>query len=352
VPDDDSVLVVPLRANAHSLLAGAPVAALRRRLKFASLLYDRLFLETGIYTASAGPNGSSGFVDPPTATHPARWQSPAERRAGTGNSFMVLVGGRVAVQSVASISWSATLQPFADELPQGIDWVDFVRPPKPTGQVQQLVQRWTWDDQRNPALESAIPVRFVRNLVIDDANRDLALAVAAGAAVTIDRLHGQVVAQRFNDDNGGWRLRGYAVPILFPHVGDLQWTTIADLRREPEIARFRAVLRQVEDEAMDEAASGDIQAAAHHAYENHLAAANAKLDGILGPARRAAIGLVIGAGSGFATMGITGPAGILAGTALGAAPTTVIDIRKVVRQRRSRGWVSVHQRITAQRGSG
>jgi hypothetical protein len=145
-------------------------------------------------------------------------------------------------------------------------------------------------------LESAIPVRFVRNRVIGDANRDLVLAVAAGAAVTIDRIHGQVVAQRFNDDDG-WRLRGYAVPILFPHVGDLPWTAIADLRRKREMARFRAVLREVETEAMAEAANGDIEAAAHHAYERHLAAAVGKLEGMIGPARRAVTGLIIGGGA-------------------------------------------------------
>lgn len=196
MPENESILVVPLRANAHTLVSGAPVAALRRRLKFASLFYDHLFLEAGIFTASAGPNGSSGFVSPPTEAHPARWQTPAERRAGTGDSFMVLIDGRVAVSSEASISWSATLQPFADELPPGIDWVEFVKSSNPTGEADRLAQRWRLNDQRNGALESAIPVRFVRNLVIDNANRDLVLAVAAGAAVTIDRLHNQVVAQR------------------------------------------------------------------------------------------------------------------------------------------------------------
>ena len=44
VPQNESVLVVPLRSNASTLLAGAPIAAMRRRLKFASLFYDRLFL--------------------------------------------------------------------------------------------------------------------------------------------------------------------------------------------------------------------------------------------------------------------------------------------------------------------
>lgn len=125
--------------------------------------------------------------------------------------------------------------------------------------------------------------------------------------------------------------------------------TVADLRREREIARFRAVLWEVEEEATAEAASGDTEAAAHHAYERHLATAVGKLEGIAGPVRRVVAGFVIGGSAGFATTGIAGPGGILAGAALGTAPPAIIDIRKMLRQRRSRGWVSVHQRITALR---
>jgi integrase len=57
VPENESVIVVPLQSNASALLAGAPVAALRRRLKFASLFLDRLLLETGIFRVHAGPSG-------------------------------------------------------------------------------------------------------------------------------------------------------------------------------------------------------------------------------------------------------------------------------------------------------
>jgi hypothetical protein len=53
--DAESALLVPLRSNAHTLLAGAPVAAMRRRLKWASILFDRVYLEAGILHAQAGP---------------------------------------------------------------------------------------------------------------------------------------------------------------------------------------------------------------------------------------------------------------------------------------------------------
>lgn len=354
MPENESVLVVPLRSNAHTLVTGAPIAALRRRLKFASLFYDRLLLETGIFRSYAGPTGASSFIVPPSDQDPPRWQTPAERHAGTGVTFAVALGpagppdataAHTMVSSEASISWAATLHPFADELPPGTDWVDFVRSPGPEGAVKELAQQWTRADERNRSLERAIPVRFVRDAVIKSANRDLVLGVANGSAVTVDPLHQQVVAQRFKDDEG-WRLRGYAVPILLPQVGDWRWDAVAELRRDRHVARFRAVLREVEEEATAEAVGGDIEAAVHHAYERHLAAAAGGLENLGAIAHRALRGFVIGGIAGFATSGIIGPMGTVAGAAVGAAPAAIVDVRDTIRQRRSRGWVSVHQRIT------
>jgi hypothetical protein len=320
---------------------------MRRRLKFASLFYDRLLLETGILRVNVGPHGSSSFIVPPTDADPPRWQTPAERRAGTGVTFVVAVSPdgrpdatpRTAVASEAAIAWTATLHPFVDELPQGTDWVDFVTSRNPAGAVQQLAQQWIWADERNRALERAIPIKFVRDTIINSANRDLALGAAAGVSVTTDRLHSQVAAQRFNDDS--WKLRGYAVPIVFPHVGDLPWEAIADIRRDRSMTRFRQILREVEQQAAAEALGGDIEAAANRIYRRRLAEASEAIDtvGIIG--HKTLAGFAIGGYTGFLTAGIIGPLGIVACAAAGVIPGTVLDVRNMIRQRRSQGWVSL-----------
>lgn len=354
MPDSESILVVPLRSNAYTLLTGKPIATIRRRLKFASLFYDRLLLETGIFRVNAGPSGSSSFIVPPTEEDPPHWQTPAERHAGTGVPFVVMITPdgrpdatpRTAVSSVASICWTATLHPFEDELPPGTDWVDFVKSIDPADEVGRMAQRWTRADERNPALEHAIPVRFARQVVINSANRDLVLAAAAGCSVTVDPLHMQVVTQRFKDADG-WGLRGYSVPVLFPAVADMPWEAIADLRRDRNIAQFRAVLREVEAEAGVEVARGDIEAAAHHAYERHLAKASGRLEGVGSVTRRTAAGIVIGGAIGVATSPIAGPLAIVVSTGAAAVLSTIGDVRNMLRQRQSRGWVTVHHRITS-----
>jgi hypothetical protein len=60
------------------------------------------------------------------------------------------------------------------------------------------------------------------------------------------------------------RMGGHTVPILFPKVSDKPWEVIAEVHRDRSMASFRAVLREVEAEALAEAAGGDIEAAAHH----------------------------------------------------------------------------------------
>jgi hypothetical protein len=71
--------VVPLRSNARTLVAGGAVAAMRERLKYASLFYDSLLLESGIFRVQAGPTGSSSFIVPPAAEDPPRWQTVAAK---------------------------------------------------------------------------------------------------------------------------------------------------------------------------------------------------------------------------------------------------------------------------------
>jgi hypothetical protein len=252
------------------------------------------------------------------------------------------------VASEATICWTATLHPFADELPPGTDWVEFGTSRDPAGDVQQLAQQWTWADEHNRSLEHAIPIKFVRDTIIKSANRDLALAATTGVSVTADRLHAQVVAQRFNDRQG-WNLQGYTIPLLFPQAGELSWKAIAELRHDRNMARFRAVLSEVEEEATVEAAKGDVKTAAVHAYMRHLADASGRLEGIGSSVRRTGIGIVVSGAIGTATLPIPTPWGIVVGTAAGAIPTTISDVRNVTRQRQAKGWVALHQRITSGR---
>lgn len=369
MPADESVLLVPLRSNASALLNGAPVAVLRRRLKYASIFFDRLLLETGMFYLHAGPTVSLSVIGDFNEERPHRWQNAAVRHRDENQQFRVTIGleyegGKPPTfdttgPAESAIDWAATLEPFADELPRGADWVEFARvtpesvkftsaaPLEPVRSFEDLADQWTRADEENLALRQAIPVPFVRDTVIGNVNHDQAYAASSGFDLTIDSFHQRVVTQRFSDETG-WRVHGYIVPIIIPEVGRLPWQVIADLRHDRNMVRFRAVLKEVEEEALAEAAGGDIEAAAHHVYERHLERAT-PVEGISVPVGHTAGGLLISATAGVATSPIAGMGGIIASTLLGTVIGGVLDARSYIRQRKSKGWLTVVMRIRGDR---
>ena len=86
------------------------------------------------------------------------------------------------ISSETSFLWEATLQPFAAELPSDCDWIEFVGAPPMTAELDGLAHDWNQKDKANGVLSSQLPIDFVRDRVIEDTNKDLALVLGAGAA--------------------------------------------------------------------------------------------------------------------------------------------------------------------------
>ena len=182
--------------------------------------------------------------------------------------------------------------------------------------------------------------------MIKSANRDLILAVGSGFSASQDALHTRVVANRFADDHSDWRLQGYALPILIPNVADVAWTEIVAIRKEKGLQQLRGVLAEIESETMEVAVKdGDLEESVHRALEKHLGRMAAKSDSLGNIAKRTMLGLVIGVSSGLATVGLTGPAGILASSSAGSVIGAALDARAVIRDRGARQWIAVMNRI-------
>jgi hypothetical protein len=349
-------LLIPLRSNAFGLLAGSPVEAVRRRLKFASTFYESILLEAGALRITAGPGGS--FVEVSGDSQDARFQTPRERASVRGQSFVVNMGAETQpgvaasrmhtiIESESAIGWSATLAPFLRELPGEADWFHPVRTSDPTGPAGSLVRNWTTADLRSDSVRKSIPEQFVRSLVVKHANRDLVIAAAAGIAVSQDSLHRRVLDQRFNDA-ADLRPTGFAMPILFPNVGDLSWQQIMELRNHKAMVRFRSIIREVEAGALARANGGDLEAAAHATYRDYLSRAAGPLDTLPSILKRSPISLVLGGAAGAATMGITGPLGVAVGAVLGTGLDSGTQAVKALRARGDRAWLSVHRQLTSE----
>lgn len=353
------MVVVPLACNAHALLAGSPVESVRRRLKLASLLYERILLEHGVIQVHAGPTGSFMTRHVPDSGTPSAWQTATQRGKVQASTFGVGVGRETTpgipateintlMSSQATIGWVGTLEPFRSELPVGCDWIDyFYRPQSHPAHVSELARRWSSRDEMNQVLAKEFPDRYVRSRIISNANEELAIAAVAGVVLSADPLHIRVIALRL-DAETNWSAQGFALPILLPTVVDLDWAAIANLRRDRGIEYLRKTLREVETEALELAVSGgDLEEQIHRTYERRLASAVGRVDSLGVVARRTLAGFGIGTAAGFATSFITGPLGVLAGSALGSVVGAGIDTHHALRARRSKAWVGVMTRIQA-----
>lgn len=251
------------------------------------------------------------------------------------------------MHSDPGIAWESTFEPFAWEIPSAVNWIRFTPAlsakalPRP---VQALADSWSRADQRNDALQSAVPIDTIRNVIIENANRDVAAATVGGIAAAVDSTHAQVLARRFQDEVG-WQTEGYALPIVLPQVASLPWDAIIEIRKDPNIARFRALLREVESEVAQRAPTEGLRRAVDRIYMRELGRAVGRVESVMPPAMRAFQVVVFGLGGGLTTMGIAGFGGLAAGTALGAVAGGVFDVRKVLKRRTSAGWATVHQQI-------
>jgi hypothetical protein len=111
-----------------------------------------LMLESGIFRMYAGAGGSFSSVDPPTGNDAPRWETPRQRHHAEQAPFQVSIGRETApgvpaatmqpmLASDSKIAWTATLLPFAVELPATVDWIQFGRFSKPGPSVEQAAQR-------------------------------------------------------------------------------------------------------------------------------------------------------------------------------------------------------------------
>lgn len=336
------------------------MASVRRRLKMASIAYETLLLESGAWEVSAGEGGTFTMYYPTADDGLYPWQTPRDRGEGQSGRFTLSVApeetpGQAAsgpyttvVDTIPSISWRATLEPFWLEIRDDAPWVRYVVLKPLTKEMDHLARQWRASDERGEILAQRLPDHFSRREVIKGANHDLAFAAVSRLSLSIDGLHAKLIASRLTDDHQ-WHPEGFAVPILFPDLGAASWRTVQDLRGHQAINTFRSQLAEIESEAKEEISSGgDLEAAVHRKYQGNLADASSKLDDAAPGWPMTVVNFAIGTAAGFATIGITGPIGPIAGALTGTVIGRVIEISTAQRRKRS-SWLALDPLMRAPR---
>jgi hypothetical protein len=256
----------PLRSNAASLVKGAPLRSVLRRVKLSALLHDEVRLEEGIWDGQAGPRGAMQWWSPPGARAGRSWQTARERGEAVKHDFMVAMKStgapdsapaRPVVQSPTTARWWATFEPLRYDLPRAYPWLLFGHAEiSPDGKTRS--DEWARIDKEDALIRRHMPVHFHRSMVVDSANLDLMLGAQMGSAVSLDRLHAWIASAKLK--------RGDARPVFGPHALDIlvpsrfeefDWDDIDELRRHPGLKDYRRILADIEETALDGSSSLD-----------------------------------------------------------------------------------------------
>lgn len=337
-------VLFPLRSNAYSLVAGAGVESVRRRLKIAALMFDRLILEAGQVTIGAGPTGNVEF---PRLSSPARWQAASDRKQGT--PLTLAIGSndspreyRTALHIECSLLWQPTFDPFADELPgSAIDWLSFGEAkPEKLPALKRIAAIGARADQSSDAFRERFSDGMARAMVATNMNRDLVLAAAEGCAISVDPLHRRLIDARALAGTVRPAFGPAALKILYPRVERLAWTDIVAIREHKDVEYLRAALREIEHESTLVASSAaGFTADVRERFDAALAAANLRLrSSTLKKFAFGLIGLVAGEIATFLSTGVPLVGGVVGfATGLGAEEAT--DAVKRPR------WLAAHEAL-------
>lgn len=337
----------PLRSNASALLQGAPVRSVTDRLKFASLLYEDVMVESGCLMVFVGRESTVILPLVRSAPHNSNWQTPRERASSRG-SQIILTHTEEEIRresSPAIVAWQPTFEPLRPKLPASTaSWLHFVESDPPHKASLTEVYRGSkwWDEDVEGELQRKLPDDYVRWVIIKHAKADWASAVNQDAAISMDLLHSLVIESGIAVEERRADAGALVLPILLPHVTSLPWDELSDLRKHSAIADLRQTWQEIGLEVLErsQAEGGPVDTRVHEVYEGRLLRANERVDSIKGQLVTTIVGFVVGE---IAGLGATAAAGVpvpLVGGIVGAAASWKVERLAAARRTRPHRWLA------------
>lgn len=248
------VCLFPLRTNAAFYREHGRLD-LRQRVKEATLLYETVVLEDGVYSAVAGPTRSLEMLEPASdeVVDNLRRLKPrggtfslALRHDATGARRVLAASERAERRFVAE--YHSIVREFLQdtgtrELPPWISLAPFALTPS----VQNRIGALAREDARRPGFWRRGGSSHFRDVVLKNLNHDLLLSACLEAFVSLDGYFSPLVRRKRGVESG----KGvFALRVLFPNFGSLGWKQVMEVRDHPGIADFRAKLAEIEEEAL------------------------------------------------------------------------------------------------------
>jgi hypothetical protein len=270
-PTDETRILFALRTNVELFKTPEGYLELEERLKIASLLYDKLVLQSGFYCLQSATKGFYDLFNPTISNDEAanlrayygdldkRKPSPEPRvivqNPNTGDVNTVDFGPTEAIYFAEFQSLLANAGIF--EAP----WVEWWN-----GQIQNKPTIAQWIHQQDELDSAQLDLekgtersQGLEQKAVQALNHDIALSVALSATLSADPLHLDLMRLKLGRLDFK-RLNHQAVVELgLPTVRDVPWDEIADLRQDPGMRDFRRVVNEIEKEIANSTASDEEQ---------------------------------------------------------------------------------------------
>ena len=243
----------PLRTNAGFYREKGAVN-LRQRFKEATLLYDHVVLEYGVYSATIGQRISVEF-------HSDWDASKNEKVRGSrpkGGKFSLAIGKTGSDRRIALAVDEPSERRFASEFQSMIsdvvtetddhlpDWLrieGYELPLQTKRQIEACAKR----DAHRPGFWRRSGSIRLRDRVLYNLEHDLLVAASRGYLASMDGYFGPLARRHPDVVAGGGHI---AFRVLVPNFTSLAWPRILELRDHPGVAEFRAKLIELEEECL------------------------------------------------------------------------------------------------------
>jgi hypothetical protein len=245
-----STFFFPLRTNAEFFALPQGYLSLLGRIKQASILYDSLLFEGGIYMATVGERGSVDMWIPPKDV--TEEQLGVEFKSTGGEHYLrirptgsdqghVLLSGSVE-RRFRSEFHSILTELEADYLP----WIK-MQTFSLSAEGKKLVERLRREDEENRDLALPEGSRRLQGKILANLNHDLVLIASLQTAASIDPLYAPLLRQKTLGRRRVQSAPGFlALQVAIPNFATLPWETIVEVREHSALAEFREKMISIE----------------------------------------------------------------------------------------------------------
>ena len=218
---------------------------LEERVKQASLLYDNLLFEGGVYTATAWEEGGGktfDWWDPPGSVDLEALVRDDERFQPTGREPYVKFNNYVFASGKAERQFRAQFHVLLSKMgADNLSWVDlqtFDAPPELNNDIKELART-----DRELVARHVSGTRFLQDKIAYNLNRDLLLTSQLQMPASIDDFFSPLVHQKARRNSA----EGFsALEVAIPNWSTLPWDEVFELRDHPSLIEFRKKMVTVE----------------------------------------------------------------------------------------------------------